>query len=124
MRKGFLYYLFSKNKLPLYVDKFVQEGDQNYNKLTGEPAHLQYAPDGWKDTLVKYARNIKYWGLFRDFTVPMKFVGDGAKILRDQMGKFGIESVVTLGIAKLDRLNMHGTPLKLIFRSIKTTSPV
>jgi hypothetical protein len=105
-RKSFLYYLFSKNKAPLYVNDSgqVQEGDPgNYTKPDGQPARLSYSPDGWKDTLVKYARNIKYWGLFRDFSAPMRFVGDGAKILRNRFWSLGIEAICYIGIAKLDR---------------------
>lgn len=106
MRPSFTYYLFSKNKAPLYVDAngHVLEGDPgSYFKPDGQPARLKQAPDGWKDTLVKYARNVKYWGLFRDYSVPMNFVGDGRKILRDQFYKYGAEAIVYLGIAKLDR---------------------
>ena len=108
-RKSFLYYLFSKNKAPLYVDEnnHVQEGDPgNYTKPNGQPARLQMSPDGWKDTLVKYARNLKYWGLFRDFTVPMRFVGDGAKILHNRMWSAGVEAITYMGIAKLDRTTL------------------
>ena len=107
-RKSFLYYLFSKNKKPLYVDDngFVIEGTDDYFKPDGQPARLELSPDGWKDTLVKFARNIKYFGLFRDYTVPMKFVGDGAAILRHQMWHFGLEGVTYLGIAKLDRTGL------------------
>jgi len=108
-RKGFLYYLFSANKAPLYVDDNgnVQEGDPgSYTKPNGQPAHLEYSPDGWKDILVKYARNIKYWGLFRDMSVPMKFTGDGAKILRHLMWKDGVEAVCYLGVAKLNRTGL------------------
>jgi hypothetical protein len=83
----------------------VVEGDANYNKANGQPAHLSFAPDGWRDTLIKYGRNTKYWGLFRDFTVPMKFVGDGAKILKHLMWTQGVEAKCYLGIAKLDRNN-------------------
>jgi hypothetical protein len=108
----FKYYLFSKAKRPLYVDEkgFVQEGsEQTWQKPDGQPAHLQYAPDGWKDTLVKYARNIKYWGLFRDMTVPMKFVRDGGKILKNRMWNFGVECICYLGILKLDRTQLPYT---------------
>jgi hypothetical protein len=90
----------------LYVDEnnHVQKGDAgNYFKPNGQPAKLKHAPNGWKDTLVKYARNVKYWGLFRDYSVPMNFVGDGRRILRDQFYKYGVEAVVYMGIAKLDR---------------------
>jgi len=108
-RKGFIYFLFNKDKKPLYVDDygFVQVGTDDYFKPDGQPARLQYAPDGWKDTLVKYARNIKYWGVLRDYTVPMKFVGDGAKILRKQVWEEnGTETTTYLGIAKLDRTGL------------------
>lgn len=106
MRPSFLYYLFDKDRKPLYVSDagHVQVGmADSYFKPNGQPARLKHAPDGWKDTLVKYARNIKYWGLFRDYSVPMNFVGDGRRILRDQYYKFGAEAVVYMGIAKLDR---------------------
>lgn len=108
-RKSLLYWLFSKDKKPLYVDEggHVQEGDPgSYAKPNGQPAHVRKSPTGWKDTLIKYARNIKYWGLFRDFTVPMKFPIDGAKILRNRMWLFGVECVCYLAIMRLDRLNL------------------
>jgi hypothetical protein len=107
-RKSFLYYLFNKDKKPLYVNDSNQivEGDGDYKKANGQPAHLKFDPQGWKDTLVKYARNLKYWGLFRDMTVPMKFARDGAKILRQNMWTYGIEATLYLGIAKLDRLGL------------------
>lgn len=111
-RKDFLYYLFSKAKKPLYVDDngFVKEGnEQTWVKPDGQPAHLTYSPDGWKDTLVKYARNIKYWGVFRDMTVPMKFVKDGGTILKDRMWNFGVECICYLGIVKLDRTQLPYT---------------
>lgn len=108
-RKGLIYFLFNKDKKPLYVDDygFVQAGTDDYFRHDGQPAHLAYSPDGWKDTLVKYARNIKYWGLLRDYTVPMKFSGDGAKILRKQVWEErGTETTTYLGIAKLDRTGL------------------
>lgn len=107
-RKGLLYYLFSVNKKPLYVDEnnHVQEGNDDFLKPNGQPAHLQFSPDGWNDSLVKYARNIKYWGLFRDMTVAMKFVKDGAKILRNRMWLYGMECICFLGISKLDRYSL------------------
>lgn len=111
-RPDFLYYLFSKNKKPLYVDEkgFVQEGnEQTWTKPDGQPVHLTYAPEGWKDTLAKYARNIKYWGLFRDMTVPMKFVKDGGTILKNRMWNFGVECICHLGILKLDRTTLPYT---------------
>lgn len=107
-RKSLLYYLFSKNNLPLYVDDngFVVEGTDDYNRLDGKPAHLQYSPEGWKDTLVKTARSLKYWGLFRDMTVPMKFPNDGKWILTWLLSQYGIEAVAKLAMMKLDRKSL------------------
>lgn len=108
-RKTFLNWLFSADKKPLYVDDnigHVLEADAaTFKKPDDQPAHLKHDPSGWKDTLVKYGRNIKYMGLFRDMTVSMKFVGDGAKILRNRMWLYGIECVCYFGLHKLDRLN-------------------
>ncbi|HSW96894.1 MAG TPA: hypothetical protein VLF89_03635 [Candidatus Saccharimonadales bacterium] len=86
------------------------EGDEHFNKPDGQPAHLKVSPTGWKDTLVKYARNIKYWGLFRDMTVPMKFPKDGRKILKDRFwNTLGVESICKMGIMKLDKLTLPYT---------------
>lgn len=111
-RDTLLYFIFSVNKLPLYVDDngFVMEGNGNYQKPDGQPAKLTFSPDGWKDFLVKYARNLKWWGVFRDMAVPMRFVKDGAKILRNRMwGGGGTETVCYLGVMKLNRLTNQYT---------------
>lgn len=111
-RKTFLYYLFSKDRKPIYVDGsgHVVEGSAgSYAKSNGLPAHLAVDPQGWKDTVFKYGRNLKYFGIFRSFTTPMQFVADGAAILRNRMWSLGVEGVCYLGIAKLDRLNLPYT---------------
>lgn len=103
--KTFLHYLFSANKKPLYVDDagHVQEGDEDYKKPNGQPAVLKKSPSGWKDVLIKYARNNTFFGLFRDMTVPAKFVKDGAKILNNIRWTMGVEAICFWGILKLDR---------------------
>lgn len=107
-RKTLLHYLFSKDGKPLYRSgNATLEGDPiTYATQDGLPAHLQVDPEGWRDVLVKFARNIKWWGMFRDFTVPMTFKKDGAKILSDKMWTFGVEAVVNYGILKLDRTTL------------------
>lgn len=105
--KDFLYWILNTNGEPF-------TGNQNTGQVIagskdtllgpdGEPAFLKKTPDGWKDVLVKYGRNAKYWGLFRDFTVPMKFVKDGGLILRDIFWRKGIEGYAKLVIHKNDR---------------------
>jgi hypothetical protein len=112
-RRTFLYYLFSKDKKPLYVDdnNQVVEGDPgNFTRLdNGQQAHLKFSPDGWKDTLVKFFRNAKYWGMFRDMTVPMKFTKDGLRIMRNRMWLFGVECICYLGIEKFDATDLPYT---------------
>lgn len=105
-RKTFIPWLFSEAKKPLYVNKangHVLEGDSSGLKPDGSPAHLNHAPNGWKDVLVKFARNTKYLGLNRDMSVPMKFVADGAKILRNRMLLFGYECICYFALDKLDK---------------------
>jgi hypothetical protein len=63
------------------------------NVTSGVDYSLPQSPDGWEDIEISFGRNSHYWGLSRTFTLPMKFVGDGAKILRKALytGR-GIES--------------------------------
>lgn len=100
--KPFIFWLFNKDKKPVYFDKIVREATGIY-KDDGQPAHLEYSPDGWKDTLVKYGRNFKYLGVFRDFTAPMNFKKDGAQIVKHAMWNYGMEALLYLGISKLNR---------------------
>ena len=52
--KTFISWLFNKDKKPLYVDGIIREADKDtFLKPDGQPAHLQYSPDGWRDVLVK-----------------------------------------------------------------------
>ena len=104
--KTFLPFLISTDKKPLYVNNnVVMEGDAaTFQKPDGSPAHLDAAPTGWRDILVKYGRNTKYMGLFREFTVPLSFALDGNRILKDRMWNAkGIETQVFFSLLKLNR---------------------
>lgn len=110
-RKIFQYYIVNKDGLPYYREKgtnLIKLGDVNLLKPDGQPAQLQYSPDGWKDTLIKYGRNLKYIGLFRDMTDPMRFYGDGADILSYLMWlkDGGVEVDAWLDIHKFDKYNL------------------
>lgn len=108
-RQPLQYFLFSERKRPLYVDEtgHVVEGREDYTKANGQPAHLQVDPQGWVEALVKYARNNRYSGIFRSYTQALRFVGDGARILRNRMWTLGYEGVVYMGILRLD---LHALP--------------
>lgn len=104
MRLTFLYFLFGKNKKPYYEasNGTILEADENYLKPDGQLARIKHAPDGWKGTLVKYARNIKYWGLVRSMAVSMRFSGDGFRILKYLMWTYGYEVFCLMGMMKLN----------------------
>jgi len=100
------YFILNSDKKPLFenVSGHVEAGE-GATKTDGSSASLKHSPDGWNETLVKYARNNKWLGVFRDFSIPLNFVKDGALILRDAMWKKGIEAVYYLAIQKLDQNN-------------------
>jgi len=77
--------------------------------ITGDvPLTLQYNPDGWDETLVRYDRSNKYWGLFRSFTIPLKFVKDGALYLRDRFYNDGLTiAQVRLTIKRLNKITLE-----------------
>lgn len=108
----FKHWIFNKDKKPYYVDDMgnILLGDINtLQKPDTQPASLQHAPTGWKTTEIKYVRNAKYLGMFRDFIVPLKFALDGAIILKELMWRSidpsngGFEAQSFYGLSKWDR---------------------
>lgn len=108
----YLPWFFNATHKPVYMENgAIVEGDGfTLLKPNGMPAHLESEPAGWSDALVKYGRNMTYMGLFRDFTVPLTFGFDGAKILRQAMwGQRGIEAQLFFALSKLDRYEFAQT---------------
>ena len=105
------YWLFNQDKKPLYTQgPLVLEGSPvTLLKADGQPALLSSSPTGWRDTFIKYARNIKYLGLFRDYSVPVEFALDGAKIIRTILFNAGFNAELFLGISKLDEYTFPAT---------------
>jgi hypothetical protein len=105
------YWLFNQDKKPLYTQgPLVLEGSPvTLLKADGQPAFLTNSPTGWRDTFIKYARNIKYLGLFRDYSVPVEFALDGAKIIRTILFNAGFNAELFLGISKLDEFTFPAT---------------
>ena len=56
-------------------------------KKSSEPTPLPQHPTGWRDIQISFATNQKYFSLNRAFTVPLKYVNNGADIIRDRMYK-------------------------------------
>lgn len=89
-----LYYLLrSDGKSYNYTNTLVVNN-------TAKP--IENTPDGWQDKLVNFGRNSKYFGIFRSFTIPLKFVTEGKKVLRHLVLNSGIEEVCNLSIHKLN----------------------
>lgn len=64
---------------------------------------IGFAPSGWDtDTIVSYARDQAYFGVFRSLGLPIQFVLDGAGIVRTAFYKYGLEAGV---IFHVDELN-------------------
>ncbi len=51
-------------------------------KLSATPRALEFSPDGWQKLQISWERNNKYFGVTRNFTIPLSFVEDGAYIIR------------------------------------------
>ncbi|MBV7531348.1 hypothetical protein [Chitinophaga sp. sic0106] len=74
---------------------------------------LPNSPDGWISQGVSLAKNMTYLGLDRSFTVPLRFVRQGAKILRSLVYNGSIEAKVFLVVLKLNsKTQIHETYYK------------
>jgi hypothetical protein len=93
----------------LYLFFLTDTGGRSYYVNNGSvlkdnhPHWLPEAPDGWKDITLSFARNTKYYGLNRSFAPSLKFVGDGASIIRNLFyTKKGIDQDLFLNVNKWD----------------------
>jgi hypothetical protein len=76
--------------------------DVNGNiQTTNVPTPLKHSPGGWIDTELKFSRSKGYYGINRTYSIPLKFVGDGASIIRYRFynGR-GIEESIQLVVLK------------------------
>lgn len=99
--------------MPQGKDYIFALQDKNFNfwkvengvvSRSAQPYFLSFSPDGWSDISIQNVRNKKYWGIDRTVTIPLKYVNDGAQILKYIFYTLGIEESVYLVIAsqKLD----------------------
>lgn len=72
--------------------------------LAEEPAPISQNPDGWKQIQTRFGTSFKYWSMLRSFTVPLKFVNDGANIIRwFNRHKGGFEAELYVKIMRWNR---------------------
>lgn len=70
-----------------------------------EDYQLKYAPDGWdSETLGSISRDKEKFGISRKFSLPMRFVKDGAELLRNAFLAGGYEVGVRLRVERRERL--------------------
>lgn len=98
------YWKFWLCDTPTMMAYFVNNGMvQKGNIFSGHRLELPQSPVGWNEIQLSFGRSSHYWGINRTFTIPLKFVGDGATIIRSLFyaGR-GIETPITLVICKWD----------------------
>lgn len=99
----------------------TDEAGNSYRKngsiveTTGTPTPLDITPDAWQDKTIKYGRNIRYKGMFRAFSTPLRFVKDAATIIRSLAINVGFEAKLFLVIHRLDERFGMGWIHKLFF---------
>lgn len=107
--KDFLYFMVDQDGRSARVNNGVVE-------FVSTPSPLEFTADGWQDKAIHYTRNTRYAGVFRSFTTPLKFVKDGAEILRHVTITKGTEFKLYLVILWLDKSYGGGWVHRLLYR--------
>jgi photosystem II stability/assembly factor-like uncharacterized protein len=70
-----------------------------------------HAPAGFDESMITFERDLtKYFGMFRSYKLPLKFVKADAELLRTEFFTYGLLSSVSIEVQKLNRLTMaYGT---------------
>ncbi len=98
--KKWLYYLIDEEGRSFYIENGIV-------KSSAVPKPLSKTPSGWQDILIAWERDIEKRGILQEFSFPLGFVKDGAKIIRSvayngiAFKKDGIETKLYLLIQKL-----------------------
>lgn len=89
----FRFYLKKDDSTFYYVEN-------NVVQTISTPTPLQNDPDGWSSIDMKYVSNVEYWGIYRQVTLDLRFVLDGAQILRHVFFNESFEGAAILVIEK------------------------
>lgn len=95
-QKVFKIYIINEDGEYYYLDS---NGDVD---TTTTPTEIEYNPKDWREMQIEWIRGFKYCGIFRNLTTPLKFVKDGAKILRWLYLNKGTEAFAQLKIYKFN----------------------
>jgi hypothetical protein len=80
-----------------------------------QPHPLKNTPDGWRNIIINWERQLARFGLQRSFTTPLGFVNDGATILRDTVYNQNYERKLSFLIHQLSP-EVDATFFRLIYR--------
>lgn len=98
MKKDFLYYITDEQGRT-----YFEKPDGTFD-TSSIPRALENTPDGWQEISMKLARVSNGVGIYKQYTVPLKAVGDGGRILKHiYYSQKGARSKAYLVVAKLDR---------------------
>lgn len=82
----------------------LQPNDFKFTLLSeGKTWELPQAPDQWEESSLQWSRSDLYFGIIKSFSVPLRFVLDGAWLLRRAMYLEGIDADCILRIELLNR---------------------
>lgn len=96
-RKLYKHYLRKPSQGVFYIDT------NGVLQTSNVPTCLQHSPVGWFDNEIEFDRSDHYLGITRGFSPPLKFVGDGAAIIRTLFYQYrGIEELVEYIVLKWD----------------------
>lgn len=97
--KQFKYYLRKYNSVSSMWEYFYVD-NSGLVDVTNTPTELPQAPRGWEGQTLIWERGFEWYGVFTNYSNPLQFVNDGAKILKSVYYNNGIEGNCQLYIEK------------------------
>lgn len=100
-RKRFLQFLADSTGRTYERNGYNGQGYPNI-VANSTPTFLESSAIGWLDNSISFVRSNNYYGLNRSFSIPLKFVNDGADIIKNRLVKMGYEDKLRFIMNKWD----------------------
>jgi len=95
----------------------------DFNMITEKGENwLIYSPVGWDSSMITFEMSPTYHGIFRSYTMPLKFVFEGADILNKEFSTWGQNAFCNIHVDKLDKKTLTYFPAyncKVAFETFK-----